>query len=208
MSALQELLLTTLLNHGAAVLGSVLWLAAMGVPLPATMLLMAAGAFVQQGVLAPATTAAVALIGAVAGDAGSYLVGRLGATRLPDRLRRSAPWLRAAALFERWGMWGVFVTRFLFTPLALPVNLLAGSTRYAWHRFMAAVIAGEIAWVALFGGLGYLFADRWEALSGLAGDAALAAVGGALAVWGLVRTIRSRGDRGRRRAGTADRETQ
>lgn len=192
MNGLQDLLLTTLINQGAAALGGLLWLAALGVPLPATMLLVAAGAFVQQGVLPPGTAAAAAVAGAVAGDGGSYLLGRVGGSRLPDALRRSASWQRAAALFERWGPWAVVVTRFLLTPLALPVNLLAGSTRFAWPRFMAAVVVGEVAWVALFGGLGYLFADRWEALGALAGDSAAVAVGLALAGWGVARLIRAR----------------
>jgi membrane-associated protein len=192
VSGVQELLLTTLVNHGALALGGVLWLAALGVPLPATMLLLAAGAFVQQGVLAPQGALSAALIGAVTGDAASYLVGRLGGSHLPRGLQASDAWTRAAALFGRWGFLSVFVTRFLLTPLALPVNLLAGSTRYAWHRFMAAVLAGEIAWVALFVGLGYLFADRWEILGAMAGDAVAVAVGIVLVVWGAVRLRRAR----------------
>jgi membrane-associated protein len=195
VTGVQELLLTILVNHGALALGSVLWLAALGVPLPATMLLLAAGAFVQQGVLAPAGAVIAALVGAVTGDAASYLVGRFGGARLPCRLQASDPWARAAALFARWGFLGVFVTRCLLTPLALPVNLLAGSTRYAWHRFMAAVLAGEIAWVALFGGLGYLFADRWELLGAVAGDIVAAALGIVLAVWGAARLRRARRSR-------------
>ena len=51
MSELNDLLLTGLLNHGSLLLGLVLFFAALGVPLPATMLLLAAGAFAQQGVL-------------------------------------------------------------------------------------------------------------------------------------------------------------
>ena len=35
---------------------------------------------------------------------------------------------------------------------------------------MLAVVAGELIWVLLFGGLGRLFADQWEMLSQLVTD--------------------------------------
>ena len=58
MSELSGALLTALINQGQWLLASVLFLAALGVPLPATMLLLAAGAFARQGVLEPVTSAA------------------------------------------------------------------------------------------------------------------------------------------------------
>ena len=186
MSDVGDLLLTALLNHGNLLLGGALFMAAFGVPLPATMLLMAAGAFARQGVLGMEGAAGAAVAGAVVGDGCSYVVGRYGAALLPERLQAAAGAARAAQLFARWGGWSVFITRFLLTPIALPVNLLAGSTGYPLGRFFAAVLAGELIWVALFGGLGYLFADRWEELSRLATDLVGTLLGAALALAGLV----------------------
>lgn len=170
MSEISDLLLTGLLNHGNVLLASTLFFAALGIPLPATMLLVAAGAFTSQGVLELESAVLAALTGSVAGDGGSYLIGRFGITLMPARLQASGSWLRAARLFGRWGGWSVFISRFLLTPVALPVNLLAGSTRYSGLRYMTAVLLGEMTWVALFGGLGLVFADRWEGISQLAGD--------------------------------------
>ena len=62
-------------------------------------------------------------------------------------------------LTSRWGIWSVFLSRSLFTPISLPVNLMAGSTRFPWHCFMTAVVLREAFWVLLHGGLGLLFAD-------------------------------------------------
>jgi len=170
MTALSEWLLTGLINHGNSLLGATLFLSALGIPLPATLLLMAAGAFTRQGVLPVEGAIIAAVLGAVTGDGCSYLLGRFGLKLAPARVRTSQAWGRAAALFARWGGWSVFVTRFLLTPVALPVNLLAGSTQYAWSRFMTAVVTGEVIWVVLFGGLGHLFADQWEVISRLVGD--------------------------------------
>ena len=187
MSTLSDLLLTGLLNHGSLLLGLVLFFAALGVPLPATMLLLAAGAFARQGVLSWVSAALAGVTGAVLGDFASYAVGRHAGQRLPARLTATAAWREAADRFAHWGIWAVFFSRFLLTPIALPINLLAGSTGFVWGRFALAVMTGEVIWVLLFGGLGAVFAGSWEALSSLAGDVAGLVLGGVIAALGLWR---------------------
>ena len=52
------------------------------------------------------------------------------------------------------------------------------------------MLVGELVWVALFGGLGYVFADRWEWVSAWAEDSVGLLLGGLLAaagLWGLWR---------------------
>ena len=90
MTVLTEWLLTALLNYGNLLLGVTLFLAAAGIPLPATVLLVAAGAFSQQGYLAWEGAALSAFAGAVAGDGCSYLIGRYASARLPKWLRGKA----------------------------------------------------------------------------------------------------------------------
>lgn len=170
MTEITDFLLTSLLNHGELVLGGTLFLAALGVPLPATMLVVATGAFSRQGLMSLQVAAGVAVVAAVLGDGCSYLLGRLVGERLTSRWKGSKGWRSAENQFARWGAWSVFLSRFLFTPFALPVNLMAGSTRFPWPRFLVAVMLGEVIWVLLFGGLGLLFADSWEVLSQLASD--------------------------------------
>ena len=177
MTDLTEFLLTSLLNHGALVLGGTLFFAALGVPLPATMLLVATGAFSQHGVMSWQVAAGVGVAAAVAGDGCSYLLGRLVGERITSRWKDSKAWQSADRQFARWGIWTVFLSRFLLTPIALPVNLIAGSTRFPWPRFLMAVVVGEVLWVLLFGGLGLLFADSWEALSQMASDVSGVLVG-------------------------------
>lgn len=183
-------LLTALINHGQLVLAAVLFLAALGVPLPATMLLLASGAFARQGVLEPAGAAIAGVLAAVAGDIGSYLAGRTLGGRLPASWRSGSTWQRAADTFGRRGAWAVLLTRFLLTPLALPVNLLAGSTGFPLIKFLLPVLVGEMLWVGVFGGLGFVFADQWESVSAWAEDSLGMLLGGALVgagLWGLWR---------------------
>ena len=191
MSELNDLLLTGLLNHGSLLLGLVLFFAALGVPLPATMLLLAAGAFAQQGVLPWLSAGLIGIASAILGDFASYAMGRMAGPRLPQRLTSTAAWQRAADRFSRSGFWAVFLSRFIFTPIAFPINLLAGSTGFAWIRFAMAVIVGEVIWVILFGGLGAVFADSWEFLSAIASDVTGLLIGFLIAGYGLWRLWKS-----------------
>jgi membrane protein DedA with SNARE-associated domain len=190
---LSAALLTALINQGHVLLGAVLFLAALGVPLPATLLLLAAGAFARQGVIDPVSAVLTGWAAAVSGDLASYGLGRVLGRRLPLRMRDGAAWQSAARLFQRWGAWAVFLTRFLFTPLALPVNLLAGSTGYPLPRFLLPVVLGEAAWVVLLGGLGWIFANSWESISAWTDDSAGLLVGLVLlgaGAWSLQRLRR------------------
>ena len=165
VAEISDYLLTSVLVYGTWMLGFTTLMSGIGFPLPATMMLIAAGAFVQQGVLIGESAVIFALLGAVIGDNVSYMLGRLlGAVGL-QRVKNSHAWGQARIHFEYWAALSIFLSRFLVTPLALPINLMAGSTRYAMWRYAGMVLAGEILWVLIFIGIGYIFADRWEILS-------------------------------------------
>lgn len=153
-----------------------------GFPVPATMTLLAAGAFVQQGMLNWQSATVLAICGAIIGDNISYLIGRFGGAMASSRVRTSKSWQKAEFTFRRWGALAIFLSRFLITPLSLPINLMAGGTRYAMWRYAGIVVAGEIVWVIMFVSGGYLFADRWEALSSVVSDLSGMFVGIALFV--------------------------
>ncbi|MGQ0600322.1 MAG: DedA family protein [Anaerolineales bacterium] len=170
MNGLSEFLLTSMQTYGAWVLGAATLISALGMPLPATMLLVAAGAFAQQGLLDWQTAIVLAALGAVLGDQVSYWMGWSGSALTLRRVRATPAWQHAQGLFQRWGGLAIFLSRFALTPLALPVNLLAGSTRYGAWRFFGPAALGEILWVLIFGGLGFAFADQWANVSALTND--------------------------------------
>ena len=177
MSDLTDALLTAVLAYGALTLGLALLVAALGIPLPATLLLLASGAFARQGMLDGPLALGLALLGSVLGDSGSYCLGRCGGALALKHVEGRALWRQARASFGRRGALAIFLTRFILTPLALPTNLIAGSSRYAYGRFLVIDILGELVWIALYGGLGYAFADQWETLSDLAGNLTGALIG-------------------------------
>lgn len=164
MSAISDFLLTNLITYGAPLFGLALFLGAMGIPIPTSLLVIAAGAFSRQGILDGLSVAGLGLLGAVAGDSLSFAMGRWGGTWVARRFGGSPVWLNAQSTFDQNSRMAVFFTRFLLTAIAIPVNLMAGSScRY--QRFVVTVIAGEAVWILVYGGLGYLFGSQWELIS-------------------------------------------
>ena len=157
-----------LLNYGPLALAIVLFLGALGLPIPSTALILAAGALARGGLLDLPLSAVLAVAAALLGDAASYLLSRLGLAPVLSRLEGSTSWQRAERAFERWGGLTVLSSRFLVTPLSLPVNVIAGGVRYPFGSFILLCAIGEVLWVTLFGGLGYLFADSWREIGGTA----------------------------------------
>lgn len=176
--------LDLLLNYGPVALGLVFFFGALGLPIPSTALILAAGALARIGLVNAPLAALLAVVAAVLGDAASYLLVRLGFAPILGRLEGSPSWHRAERAFERWGKLAILSSRFLVTPLSLPINAIAGAVRYPFAGFLLLCAIGEVAWVTLFGGLGYLFAGSWRTVGGIAGDLGLWLAGASVAALG------------------------
>ncbi len=94
-------------------------LAALSVPFPSTVFVLASGAFIQQGVLDLPSTLAVALLFVVTGDTLSYGMGRLLRGFMQRRFGKMESWRNAEAYFERRGGVAIYLTRCLLTPIAV-----------------------------------------------------------------------------------------
>ncbi len=196
LAALGQELLTLLPTYGYVVLTWAALAGAAGLPIPATLLLLAAGALAADGTLGFLPAVATALAGAVVGDCASYWFGRAAGRPLLERAGRRVG-IDAARLaateraFARWGGSLVWLSRWLVTAAGPAVNLLAGANRYRFAIFLACDVGGELVWSAGYTGLGWLFGDNWSELVDLVqsfGGLVLAATGAALAgllVWRL-----------------------
>jgi membrane protein DedA with SNARE-associated domain len=162
---ISSFLLTQVINYGAPLFGLTLFLGAMGVPLPASLMVIAVGSFSQQGYFSMWPMALVGLLGAILGDALSFSMGNYGKNWVQKKISQSAAWNNAQTTFQRSAGPAIFLTRFLITALAVPTNLIAGGSGYKFQRFMLYDLAGETVWILLYGGLGYAFGSQWEAVS-------------------------------------------
>jgi membrane-associated protein len=192
MSSISDFLLTSLITYGAPLFGLALLLGAVGIPIPTSLLVIAAGAFSRQGMLNGLPAAGLGLLGAVTGDSLSFALGRWGGNWVSRRLGGSSAWISAQTTFNRNSRGAVFFTRFLLTAIAIPVNLMAGSS-CNYRRFFLTVIAGEAVWIIVYGGLGYLFGSQWELISQFLSDFGGLALGLACLGGGIYYLLRQKG---------------
>lgn len=162
---MSDFLLTQVINYGAPILGIIVFIGALGAPFPGTLIVIAVGAFARQGLLPWHTTGLIALACVVFGDSLSYGMGFYAREPVLQRFQESKQWAKAEETFNNWGGMAVVWTRFLLTGIAVPVNLIAGTSGFGIRRFFLYDLIGETIWIFGYGGLGYLFGTQWEVIS-------------------------------------------
>lgn len=169
-TSISELVLTGMLAYGAYALGLALLLGAVGLPVPGALIILASGAFVRQGYMDWPSALGLGLAGVVLGDTVAYLLGRLAGAWVGRRYGATPIWQSAVNQFQRRGWLAIYLTRFLLTPLGVPVSFIAGGSRYPYWRFLLFDLLGEATWLLLYGSVGYVVGSQWEAVSEFAGN--------------------------------------
>lgn len=167
---LTSLALGWIAAYGAPMVAGLLFLSGLGVPLPATLLVIASGAFMRQNLLDAWTTPLLGYFSVVSGDVLLYLVGFFARAPILARFGHTAAWNKANQMFKQRGGIAIYFTRWLLTALAMPTVLIAGSSGYQFRKFLMYDALGELTWFLLFGGLGYAFGSQWELISGFISD--------------------------------------
>lgn len=184
--AMTETMLALVPEYGVAFLALVTFLSCLALPVPASLVMLTGGAFVAGGDIDLVPAWAGALIGAILGDQLGFAIGRWGDNILV-RIEQSSP--RRAALIGRsrrltakYGAPGVFLSRWLFSPLGPYVNYLSGASRLPWRVFTPWVILGEVVWVSAYIGLGAAFSANIREVGEVLGNATGAAAAVVVAV--------------------------
>ena len=175
---LSEQLLSALALYGIPMLCLVTLVSCAGAPLPVSLLLIAAGSFADHGEMDLGAILACGILCSVAGDNIGFAAGRWGGRRFA---RRMAQWVsgeqqleQAEAKAREWGGVGIFLTRWLFTPLGPFVNLVSGFAGYSWSRFLLWDLAGESVWVVGYVMVGKLFSRQVQEVNAMLGNASWA----------------------------------
>ena len=154
------------------VVGAIVGIESLGIPLPGEIALVSAALLASRHTLDinPVAVGAAATIGAVIGDTIGYSIGRKFGMSLFERLGNRFPKhfgpghvALAERLFARWGVWAVFVGRFIAL-LRIFAGPLAGALKMRYPQFLAANASGGLLWaggttaVVYYAGLA---AERW-----------------------------------------------
>jgi membrane-associated protein len=196
---MNEQLLAAVTQYGAPALFGIVAIAALGVPLPITLLLIVVGSMVSQGAMDIWWAVGAASAGSILGDQAGYAIGRWGGSaavaKLSGLFGKKTNLEAMEAKARAWGGPGIYLTRWLLSPLGPWINLASGTAGYPWHRFLLWDIAGEITGAAVYISLGRFFSDKVMALDGVLGDVTYAVAALIVAIvlgFQLVRSIRQR----------------
>lgn len=159
----------TLAHHGYLILATAVFLEAIGLPVPAALAMLIAGAAVAQGVLPGLHTLAVALIAMLAGDVLMFLLGRYTGWYLLGLLCRvslnpeSCIW-RSADSFYRRGRTLLLFAKFMpgINTMAPP---LAGSMNMRLALFLRLDLVGALLYIGSFFGVGFVFSGAMDAIT-------------------------------------------
>jgi membrane-associated protein len=177
MNSLLPLLLHWLHEYGYPMLWLIVFFAAVGLPLPTNLVLLAAGAFAGHGDFQLALLIGITITASSCGDNAGYFIGRRWGSRTlqwvgqPGRLHLipSRTITQSHLYFKRRGGWAIFFSRFLFSALGGVMNLLAGADRYPYRRFLLYDVTGETLGAVIPLSFGYAFGACCEAGDNLLG---------------------------------------
>lgn len=141
---------------------------------PASPSLIAAGSLIAFGQLDYSLVFWFSLMGSILGDLLAYgLALRYGREVLMRfgfrRLLNSTKFLQIERFFTKNSSQTIFISRFFLTSFGPVVNLAAGLAKTDYKKFVICSLAGQIIYVFLLTGIGYLGARHWQYISNLYG---------------------------------------
>ena len=173
------------LKHGYPILFAALFARQIGLPVPAPLFLLAAGALAAAGKLGLLAALGLAIIACVLGDWPWYEVGRRSGDKVLHFIHRlardpDAHDRRAKETFARYGPPILLIAKF-FPGLDLVTPPLAGTSRTSRLRFLTLDAVGAGLYSGAYAGLGYVFSHDLERAAACAGRAGTVLAGLALA---------------------------
>jgi membrane protein DedA with SNARE-associated domain/rhodanese-related sulfurtransferase len=160
---------TALAQHGYLILGVIVFLEAIGVPVPAAVALLLAGGAAARGVLQTQYVISVALFAMLAGDTLMFLLGRYTGWWLLGLLCRislnpESCIMRSADSFYRRGRTLLVIAKFIpgINTMAPP---LAGSMNMRLATFLRLDLAGAVLYAGSYFIVGFMFSGALEAVT-------------------------------------------
>ncbi len=186
--------LPIIVQHGYVLLAGICFAEAIGLPLPAAIAILTAGAVAAYGKLHFYSVFGLAFVAMIAGDILLYFLGRISGWALLGILCRLSAnpetcILRSAEYFYRRGKQTLLFAKFIpgINAMSPP---LAGSMNMRFEDFLQFDAVGVALYVGVYSAVGYVFSDALRAItSGLrsAGSAAEVVFAIGLAVYVLYR---------------------
>ncbi len=147
----------------------------LGAIVPALPLLFAVGMLIGLGELSGPYAVASAALGAFAGDAISFQIGRRWGPQLRNHWPfRKYPQLldRGETMFRRNALKSILIARYV-GPIRPFVPAIAGMLKMPWRRYLPASAIAAVSWAVLFLAPGWVLGEAYDAVAAVAGRLAL-----------------------------------
>lgn len=173
MGSLTNVVVSLLIKYSLCFLALVIILQGIGVPTFPSLSVIASGAFSYAGEFNPVLLFFEVWILVMLGDTAGYFFWKRFGEFLFGKFKGLnkffGPKLKKANEYlDSKGRIAVFLTRFLITPLAAVVNIVAGLSGYSYFAFISAAFVGDMLWTIIYISLGYWFGDSWQQIANLA----------------------------------------
>src|ERR1700733_3189306 len=160
---------TALMQHGYVILAAIVFLEAIGVPVPAAVALLIAGGAVARGVLQAQYVLGIALFAMLTGDTLMFFAGRYTGWWLLGVLCRislnpESCILRSADSFYRRGRTLLVMAKFIpgINTMAPP---LAGCMNMRFAQFLRLDLAGAALYIIAYFTVGFVFSGALEVVT-------------------------------------------
>lgn len=151
-------------TYGLYLIFAVVTLACLAVPLPASILVLAAGSFAAAGDLTLWQVLLVSFAAFVVGDQLAFRIAHVAGPSLLRRLRVNKKMdgliTKSESLLHTRGKVAVLLSHTVLSPTCAYVSYLCGAGGMNWSSFSLAAGIGAALWTAAYVGLGYAFADQ------------------------------------------------
>lgn len=128
--------------------------------------LIASGFLARGGYLNLKLVMLIALTGTYIADVSLYFLGRSKGEKIIAKFPMAkAYYPKVRTLFDRYGVWAVFITRYLYG-LRLAAAATFGLTKMKRRKYLPFNFLSCTIWAVLMGGLGYTFGASLEAVIG------------------------------------------
>ncbi len=166
-----DTLLDLIPHYGLFLLFVTGFLACLAIPIPSSMLVLAAGSFVATGDLVLWQVFAVAFVSYVLGDQTAFGIARWAGAPFLAWLAKSPrmePLIsKSQDLIQRRGQSAVVISHTILSPSCPYVSYLSGAGGMNWARFSVAAITGAFIWSCFYVGLGFIFATQLTLVAGI-----------------------------------------
>lgn len=166
-----EFVLNLIPEYGLYLVFFVVMFACMGIPLPASVIVLTAGGLAAAGDLVIWQVLLIAFIAFVVGDQLAFNSARIIGPSLLMRARRVNKIAKlvdkSENLLNQRGLIAVFLSRTIFSAIGPYVGVASGALHMRWILFSSVAAIAALVWASTYGMAGYLFAGQLPELNGL-----------------------------------------